>query len=314
LIEVQYNYLTIKYAFMNNTIFNLALLPSFLAVLDHLTLVKAAKFLGLSQPTLGRHLLELEEQLGVVLFERTGRGLMPTPQAIQLSTYAREIESQASALYRLAKSRKFELKGRVRISASQAVACVLLPSVLARMQDALPEIDIDLVSTNNISNLLRREADIALRMVKPNQDSLITKKIAEVRVVACAHASYIKRNGQPSNVLDLLNHRMIGSETNTEIDKHAKSLGFDPQKFNYSFRSDDYIAQWAAIQSGLGIGFTADYVAASDPKVTCLLPDLRLPALPVWLTVHREIRGSGPIRAVYDFLAKEVPAAIDLVA
>ena len=299
---------------MNNTIFNLALLPSFLAVLDHLTLVKAAKFLGLSQPTLGRHLLELEGQLGVVLFERTGRGLMPTPQAIQLSTYAREIESQASALYRLAKSRKFELKGRVRISASQAVACVLLPSVLARMQDALPEIDIDLVSTNNISNLLRREADIALRMVKPNQDSLITKKIAEVRVVACAHASYIKRNGQPSNVLDLLNHRMIGSETNTEIDKHAKSLGFDPQKFNYSFRSDDYIAQWAAIQSGLGIGFTADYVAASDPKVTCLLPDLRLPVLPVWLTVHREIRGSGPIRAVYDFLAKEVPAAIDLVA
>ena len=123
---------------MNNTSFNLALLPSFIAVLDHLTLVKAAKFLGLSQPTLGRHLLELEVQLGVVLFERTGRGLVPTQQALQLATYAREIESQASSLYRLAKSRKFELKGMIRISASQTVACVLLPPIFARMQDAFP--------------------------------------------------------------------------------------------------------------------------------------------------------------------------------
>jgi DNA-binding transcriptional LysR family regulator len=299
---------------MNNVAFNLALLPSFLAVLDHLTQVKAAKSLGLSQPTLGRHLIELEEQLGVVLFERTGRGLLPTPQAMQLSTYAREIDSQASTLFRLAKSRKFELKGRVRISASQTVACVLLPSILARMQDAFPEIDIDLVSSNNMSNLLRREADIALRMVRPHQDSLITKKIAQVQIVACAHTRYIKRHGQPSKVLDLLNHRMIGWETNTEIDKHAKSLGFDPKKFNYSFRSDDHIAHWAAIQAGLGIGFTADYVAASDPKVTCLLPELRLPVLPIWLTVHREIRESGPIRAVYDFLAKEVPAHLNLIA
>ena len=128
---------------MNNMRFNLALLPSFLAVLDHLTLVKAAKFLGLSQPTLGRHLLELETQLGVVLFERTGRGLVPTPQAMQLATHAREIDSQASTLYRLAKSRKFELKGRVRISASQTVACVLLPPILAQMQDTFPEIDVD---------------------------------------------------------------------------------------------------------------------------------------------------------------------------
>lgn len=299
---------------MNNMRFNLALLPSFLAVLDHLTLVKAAKFLGLSQPTLGRHLLELETQLGVVLFERTGRGLVPTPQAMQLATHAREIDSQASTLYRLAKSRKSELKGRVRISASQTVACVLLPPILAQMQDTFPEIDVDLVSSNSISNLLRREADIALRMVKPNQDSLITKKIAQVQIVACAHSSYIKKNGQPLQVLDLLNHRMIGWDANTEIEKHAKSLGFDPQKFNYSFKSDDHIAHWAAIQAGLGIGFTADYVAASDPKVKCLLPELKLPVLPIWLTVHREIRESGPIRAVYDFLAKEIPANLNLNA
>ena len=136
---------------MNRSSFDWHLLPSFIATLDHLTLVKAAKQLGLSQPTLGRHLLELEEQLGVVLFERTGRGLVPTPQAQQLAVHVREMDSQASSIYRLAKSKKQDLKGRVRITASQTVACLLLPAILERMQEAFPEIDIDLVSSNSVS-------------------------------------------------------------------------------------------------------------------------------------------------------------------
>ena len=295
------------YTFMNRSSFDWHLLPSFIALLDHLTLVKAAKQLGLSQPTLGRHLLELEEQLGVVLFERTGRGLVPTPQAQQLAVHVREMDSQAASIYRLAKSKKQDLKGRVRITASQTVACLLLPAILEKMQDAFPDIDIDLVSSNSVSNLLLREADIALRMVRPNQISLITKKIALIQIVACAHSSYLKKHGNPLAMADLLNHRMIGSDTYAEIETQAKSLGFDPLKLNFSFRSDDYIAQWSAIKAGLGIGFTADYVAAKDPEVQLLLPKLKLPILPMWLTVHREIKNNGLIRAVYDFLAKEVP-------
>jgi DNA-binding transcriptional LysR family regulator len=292
---------------MNKSNIDWYLLPSFLALLDHQTLVNAAKHLGLSQPTLGRHLLELEQQLGMVLFERTGRGLVPTPQAQQLALYVREMDNQASALFRLAHSKKKALKGRVRITASQTVACILLPAILGRMQTALPEIDVDLVSSNSVSNLLRREADIALRMVRPNQDTLITKKIAQVQIVACVHVSYIQRHGQPLSMADLVNHRMIGSDTYGEIETQAKALGFDPQKLNYSFRSDDYMAQWAAVKAGLGVGFTADYVAAIEPEVQLLLPKMKLPVLPIWLTVHREINNSGPIRAVYDFLAKEVP-------
>jgi DNA-binding transcriptional LysR family regulator len=292
---------------MNKSNIDWYLLPSFLALLDHQTLVNAAKHLGLSQPTLGRHLLELEQQLGMVLFERTGRGLVPTPQAQQLALYVREMDNQASALFLLAHSKKKALKGRVRITASQTVACILLPAILGRMQTALPEIDVDLVSSNSVSNLLRREADIALRMVRPNQDTLITKKIAQVQIVACVHVSYIQRHGQPLSMADLVNHRMIGSDTYGEIETQAKALGFDPQKLNYSFRSDDYMAQWAAVKAGLGVGFTADYVAAIEPEVQLLLPKMKLPVLPIWLTVHREIKNSGPIRAVYDFLAKEVP-------
>jgi DNA-binding transcriptional LysR family regulator len=286
------------------------LLPSFLALMEHQTLVKAAKHQGLSQPTLGRHLLELEQQLGVVLFERTGRGLIPTPQVHQIAVFVREMDTQASSLFRLVKSKKQDLKGRVRISASQTVACILLPPILKRMQTLYPDIHVDVVSSNNVSNLLRREADIALRMVRPNQDSLITKKIAQVQVVACAHARYVKKNGQPLSIEDLPDHRLIGSDTNLDIENHAKSLGFDARKLQIGFRSDDHMAQWAAIKAGLGIGFTADYVAATEQDIQVVLPQLKLPVLPIWLTVHREIKNNGLIRSVYDFLAKEVPSEL----
>jgi DNA-binding transcriptional LysR family regulator len=258
---------------MNKSRLDWSLLPSLLAILDHQTLARAAKSLGLSQPTLGRHVLELEQQLGVVLFERTGRGLFPTPQAIQLAELVRDMDVNASNLLRIAKSKNLEPKGRVRISASQPVACILLPDIFARLQLTMPEIDIDLVSSNSLSNLLRREADIALRMVRPVQDSLITKKIAQVQLVTCAHSTYIKRNGRPLEASDLFAHKLIGSESGTEIQAHARKIGIDPGKFNYSFRSDDLIAQWSAIRAGLGVGFVPEYVAATEKEIELLLPE-----------------------------------------
>jgi len=114
-------------------------------------------------------------------------------------------------------------------------------------------------------------------------------------------------------ITDLPHHRLIGSESNNDIARQSKFLGFDAKKFHFSLRSDDYLAQWAAIGAGLGIGFAADYVVATNPQVQTLLPELNLPSLPIWLTVHREIRNNGPIRAVYDFLAREVPLEIKCV-
>lgn len=295
---------------MNKSDLDWRLLPSFLALVDHTTLVKAASSLGLSQPTLGRHLVELEEQLGIALFERTGRNLVVTPQARQIAEFVREMDNQAESIYRLTKSKNQNLKGRVRISASQPVACMLLPIILKRMAVSLPEVEVDLISSNSVSNLLKREADIALRMVRPNQDSLIAKKITQIQIVACAHSSYLAEYGNPLAMEDLLNHKLIGLDTSAEIETHAKSLGFDPKTFKYSFRSDDYIAQWFAIKAGIGIGFSADYVVAQDSQVKQVLTSLKLPALPVWLTVHREINNNLLIRAVYDFLTKEVPIEI----
>lgn len=291
---------------MNNFKFDWALVPSFLAALEHGSLLGAARASKLSQPTVGRHIAALEQQLGAVLFERTGRGLLPSALALRLGDAARAMDAGAAALSRAASGANASVRGSVRISASQPVACVLLPPILARLRDALPDIQIELVASNAISNLLRREADIALRMVRPEQQGLITKRIGAMPLFACAHRDYLKRFGVPRQPQDLLRHHIIGGDRNDDIQRgfaaRGVSLGAGPKPFVLC--TDDLMAAWAAVQAGLGLGFAAHYLIRTDPEVQTVLPELKLPQLALWLTVHREIRTNKRVRAVYDFLAE----------
>jgi DNA-binding transcriptional LysR family regulator len=293
-----------------NSPFDWNLVRSFLAALDHGSLLGAARALGASQPTLGRHIAELESQLGTVLFERTGRGLVPTAMAERLAEAARAMESGAHQLARSLSSAEAEEAGTVRITASEPVACYLLPPVLAQMRIALPQVQVELVSSNAVSNLLRREADIALRMVQPDQGSLVARKIAKITLSAYAHRDYLARRGTPRQLADLLQHDVLAGDRNEDVLRAFGQLGFPVDKEFFSFRTDDLVAYWQAVRAGLGVGFIADYLAARDPQVVPLLPMLKIPPLPIWLTVHREIRSSRRIRAVYDFLARAVPRAL----
>lgn len=295
---------------MNNN-FDWRLVRSFLAALDSGSLLGAARALRSTQPTIGRHVAELETQLGVVLFERTGRGLLPTPTALRLAQAARSMESAADQLVRSVSGAEAGVSGTVRITASQTVACLLLPPVLAQMRIALPDIQVELVSSNQVSNLLRREADIALRMVQPAQSSLVAKRIAKVTLGAYAHRDYLKRRGTPRKLDDLLQHELVGGDRDQTILQGFAALGHPVTPQAFALRTDDLIAYWEAVRAGLGIGFIADFAARTDPSVvSLLLPSLKIPPLPVWLTVHREIRTSHRIRAVYDFLAQAVPQAL----
>jgi DNA-binding transcriptional LysR family regulator len=287
--------------------FNWQLIPSFLAAHAEGSLLGAARTLGISQPTVGRHIAQLESQLGTPLFERTARGLVATAAARRLADAAQAMESGALSLMRGAQQAQTALSGTVRISASQPVACVLLPPLLTRLRQALPAIRIELVSSNALSDLLRREADIAVRMVRPTQDSLIARRIGEVVVCACAHRDYLQTHGTPQKPSDLLEHALIGNDRVTEIERGFAAMGHevDPQRF--VVRTDDLIAYWEAVRAGLGIGFVARYLLREDPQVRAVLPDLPLPVVPAWLVVHREIRSSRRVRAVYDFLARELP-------
>jgi DNA-binding transcriptional LysR family regulator len=290
--------------------FDWTLVRSFLAALEHGSLLGAARALQSSQPTLGRHIAELEAQLGATLFERTGRGLVPTQMAQRLAEAARQMEMGAMAMARAASGAQGELAGRVRISASQPVACILLPPILMQMRLALPDVAVELVVSNQVSNLLKREADIALRMVQPDQGSLIAKRVGQVRLGTYAHQDYLRRRGTPRQPNDLLNHDVISGDRNDQVERGIRAMGYEIDPARFVLRTDDLIAYSAAIRAGMGIGFIADYVGQSDPQLVSLLPALKLPSIPMWLVVHREIRSSRRIKAVYDFLAQAVPKAL----
>lgn len=290
--------------------FNWQLIPSFLAAHQHGSLLGAARTLGISQPTVGRHVTLLEAQLGTPLFERTGRGLVPTPAAHRLAEAARTMETGAQTLMRGAQQAQTTLSGSVRLSASQPVACFLLPPLLVRMRTELPGIQIELVVSNALSDLLRREADIAVRMVRPTQGTLVARRIGQMGVVACAHRDYLARRGVPQTPADLLDHDLVGNDRAQDIIRGFAAMGHPVGPEQFALRTDDLIAYWAALRAGLGIGFVASTLLRDDPLLVPVLPALLLPSLPVWLVVHREIQNSRRMRAVFDVLARELPSLL----
>ena len=293
-----------------NTSFDWSLVRSFLAVLEHGSLLAAARQLQSSQPTIGRHIAELESQLRITLFGRTGRGLVPTEAALRLADAARTMQSGADQLARVVEGAGRSISGTVRITASQPVSCYVLPPLLAQMRRSLPDVQVELVASNAVSNLLRREADIAVRMVQPEQATVIARRVGKVALRACAHQDYLRRRGVPRQPADLLIHDLIGGDRNDETLKGFAAGGISATREHFAFRTDDLIVVWEAVRAGLGIGFVSEHQIRTDPAVIPLLPKLKIQPLPVWLVVHKEIRTSKRIRAVYDFLANALPAAI----
>lgn len=278
------------------------LIRSFIAVAEAGSLSAAARRLSASQPTLGRHVAELEQALGVILFRRGRRGYEMTDAGQTLLDRGRRMAEDAAAFSRLALGATEKIAGTVRITASEIVAAYVLPSLLAELAVAEPEIEVEVVASNLVDNLLRRDADIAVRMVRPNQADLVARKIAELPLCACAARSYLDRRGRPARAADLLDHDLVGFDRGDDIIRGFAALGVDTDRHAFRFRSDNQIVLWQAIRAGNGIGFAQRGLARSDPDIETLLPDLTVPALPMWLAMHEDVRTSPRIRRVADHL------------
>jgi DNA-binding transcriptional LysR family regulator len=292
------------------TSFDWSLMRSFLAVIERGSLLAAARYLGVSQPTLGRHVAELERQLGTVLFERTGRGLVATSAARSIADQARAMADNAEAIGRTLTGQSQQLSGSVRITASQTVATYLLPPLLAAFREHEAGIAVDVIASNAVSNLLRREADIAVRMVRPAQSSLVARRVGVVQIGAYARKDYLRRRGVPRKPGDLVHHDLIGLDRDDSIIRSFAALGQPIERNSFVFRSDDHVVLWQALCAGFGIGFAATWLADREPSLERVLLELPMPTLPVWLAVHREIRSSARIRVLYDFLAEAILAAL----
>ncbi|WP_436644105.1 LysR family transcriptional regulator [Microbaculum sp. FT89] len=285
------------------------LIPSFLATAETGSLSAAARRLGISQPTVGRHIGDLEETLGVRLFDRTSSGLRITETGLSLVEHAQDMRERAESLRRIAEGKAEAIEGTVRITASEMVAIYLLPDILAALHLAEPRIGIDVVASMTPDNLLLREADIALRMFRPEQNDVITRHVNDVAIGMFAHPDYLARRGTPTELADLDGHSMIGFDRIDVIVRGFRRVGFEIDRDFFSYRCDSQAAGWEMAKAGFGIGFGPVYLGRRDGLVQ-LFPDLKheVLVLPIWLTAHRDLRHSRRIRFVYDFLGEHLSA------
>ena len=279
---------------------------AFLVTAEEGSLSAAARALGMAQPTLGRQVDGLEQELGVVLFERVGRGLTLTPSGMELLEHVRDMGDAASRVSMAALGQSQALEGTICISASETYAAVLLPPIIAKLRRLEPGIEIEIVVSNHASDLRRREADIAIRNFRPTEPDLIAKKIGDAGAVLYASPDYIERIGFPSEPSDLGHADFIALDHGSMLLKGLNALGLGLTEANFPIMTESYLVMWELVRQGAAIGILDSYIGDADPLVRRVLPDLEPIIFPIWLVAHRELSTSRRIRRVYDFLAQEL--------
>lgn len=280
-----------------------ALLRAFLEVAGSGSLTRAAATLGSSQPTLSRQIAQLESHLGQALFERTTRGVKLTEAGIALRAPAERMREHAQQLTLAAAGRSQTLAGAVRLTASEIVSAYVLPDLLCPLRAAHPEIQIELVASNTLENLLEREADIALRMVRPTQSALVARRLADQPLGFYAHRDYIEAHGKPT-AANMLQHQWIGYDRSDQMLRGFHAAGFKVTREFFGFRCDNQVVAWQAVLAGMGIGISLKRVAALSPQLVRVLPSVPVAPLPLWITAHRELRGTPRLKLVFDTLAE----------
>jgi DNA-binding transcriptional LysR family regulator len=281
-------------------------IQSFSAVALAGSLAAATKAGASSQATLSRHIAALEAELNVTLFERRGSGLVLTQTGTNLFEHAEKVKLAASEFTLAAARQEQEVSGPIRISATIGIASVYMPDLIAKLSIKKPEIQIELISNAEPQNLLKREADIAIRTFMPTQENLFVRKIGDATFGAYASKKYIERRGTLISIADLKDHDLIGEDYGTNTFRtHLQAVGLNLTDNSFRFRCDDYLVAWSLLVAGCGISLTLVDKGDAEPRVERILADYQT-SLPVWLSSHRELKTSLRVRYVYDFIAKEL--------
>ncbi len=281
-------------------------LRAFLHAADAGSMSAAARQLGLSQPTLSRQVAAIEQHLGVALFERIGRSLQPTATGLALLEYARSMGAAAEELSLAANGHSKAIDGVVSISASDMVAAWLLPPLLRPLLEQAPGLRIEIVTTNELSDLRRREADIAVRHVRPSEPELIGRLLRETTASFYASRDWVRRNGHPRAAVEAKTARFIGADRQDRYLGYLQAHGLPLTDQAFSCYAENSCTGWAMVRQGLGIGAMMDEIASQCPDVVRVLDDVPPVQFPIWLVTHRELRTSRRIRMVFDLLAESL--------
>lgn len=277
---------------------------TFLSVMREGSLSAASRALGLAQPTVRRRIAELEEALDVVLFTRAPNGLVPTEAAASTVSHAQAMAASADALVRALSAPPQAERGTVRVAASEMVGGEVLPALLSPLLDAHPGLAVELVLGNRNADLLRRDADVAVRMVRPTQRALVARRVGAVPLGLFASEAYVAAHGLPSKPADLAQHRMVGQDRQRGLIDGLASIDIVTTPRDYAFRSDSDLAQLAAVRAGVGIG-VCHVPLAPRWGLRRVLPAITF-ALECWVVTHEDLREVHRVRLVCDHLFAEL--------
>ncbi len=283
---------------------------TFLHVLETGSLSAAGRAMGLTQPTVGRHIDSLETALALKLFTRSFDGFAPTDAALELKPYAAGVAATAAALRRVASSHGSGVRGTVRLTASEVIGVEVLPPILAALRSEHPQLMVELVLSNTVDDLLHREADIAVRMVKPTQDALIAKRVGGIEIGLHAHERYLALHGMPTSLDELAGHSLIGFDHENAFIRKLQAQFPAFARASLAFRSDSDLAQLAAIRAGFGIGVCQVALAARDKSLVRVLQPQFSPTLDTWIAMHEDLRESPRCAATFSALAAGLSAYI----
>jgi DNA-binding transcriptional LysR family regulator len=277
---------------------------TFLSVLNEGSLSGAARSLGITQPTAGRHVAALEKALGLALFTRSPTGLLATEAALALRPQAQAMESTAASLERTAASQGDGVRGVVRVTASDVIGVEVLPPIAGQLRREHPELEIELVLTNQVQDLLRREADIAVRMTPPKQEMLIARRVGKIELGLYATRQYLEEHSAPRNIDDLSRHTIIGFDTESAFIRAARKSLPSLNRKMFTLRTDSDLAILALIRAGAGLGVCQVPLArraGAEPLVRVLPRQISL-SLETWITMHEDLRNRPSCRVTFEAL------------
>src|SRR5580704_10599331 len=278
------------------------LLGSFLAVMRAGSLSGASRSLGVAQPTVRRQIEKLEEILGAVLFTRSQTGLTPTETATTTLPYAESMAAVAEALVRSASAPSDAERGTVRVTCSEVVGVEVLPPMVADLRRAHPQLQIELSLSNANEDLLRRDADVAVRMAQPTQSALVAKRVGTVKLGLFASETYLKDHALPRSPADLLRGQaLIGKDRDTSFFAALAAARLSLKRKDFALRTDSDVAHLAAVRAGIGIGICQVPLAVGPPRLQRVLPKLSFD-LPVWVVAHENLRASRRVALVFEHL------------
>lgn len=279
---------------------------AFLATAEEGSLSAAARALQATQPTLSRQVSALEQDLGVTLFERGHRSMDLTESGVELLEHVREMGEAALRVSLAASGQAQDIEGQVTITATNMFATKHLPLILASVRDEAPGLEIEILTSNDVRDLRRREADISIRHARPEHSDLIAKRIGETVAQLYAATSYLDRVGRPKRPSDLVTLDFIGFEDPELMLPHFNAMGVPVTRDHFKLYTASGTLYLALIEQGLGAGVLTKDVADERPDLELVEPNLPPFEVPVWLVTHRELHTSRKIRLVFDLIADYV--------